>query len=345
MYVALHLISKNFMETKIGKRKLGNQGLEVSAIGLGCMGMSFGLGPAADKKEMITLIRKAFEKGVTFFDTAEVYGPFTNEELVGEALEPFKKQVVIATKFGWKPNAEGRWSELDSRPEHIKKVAEESLRRLRTDVIDLFYQHRVDLDVPIEDVAGAVKDLIREGKVKYFGMSEAGVKTIREAHSVQPLTALQSEYSLWWRQPEEELLPTLEELGIGFVPFSPLGKGFLTGKIDEKTKFDSSDFRNIVPRFSQEARKANQSMVDLLTKIATKKNATPAQVALAWLLAQKPWIVPIPGTTKLPRLEENLGSVSIEFTADELREIENASSEIKVEGARYPEHLQKLVGR
>jgi len=345
MYVALYLISKNFMETKIGKRKLGNQGLEVSAIGLGCMGMSFGLGPAADKKEMITLIRKAFEKGVTFFDTAEVYGPFTNEELVGEALEPFKKQVVIATKFGWKPNAEGRWSELDSRPEHIKKVAEESLRRLRIDAIDLFYQHRVDLDVPIEDVAGAVKDLIREGKVKYFGMSEAGVKTIREAHSVQPLTALQSEYSLWWRQPEEELLPTLEELGIGFVPFSPLGKGFLTGKIDEKTKFDSSDFRNIVPRFSQEARKANQSMVDLLTKIATKKNATPAQVALAWLLAQKPWIVPIPGTTKLPRLEENLGSVSIEFTADELREIENASSEIKVEGARYPEHLQKLVGR
>ena len=345
MYVALYLISKNFMETKIEKRKLGNQGLEVSAIGLGCMGMSFGLGPAADKKEMITLIRKAFEKGVTFFDTAEVYGPFTNEELVGEALEPFKKQVVIATKFGWKPNAEGRWSELDSRPEHIKKVAEESLRRLRIDAIDLFYQHRVDLDVPIEDVAGAVKDLIREGKVKYFGLSEAGVKTIREAHSVQPLTALQSEYSLWWRQPEEELLPTLEELGIGFVPFSPLGKGFLTGKIDEKTKFDSSDFRNIVPRFSQEARKANQSMVDLLTKIATKKNAMPAQVALAWLLAQKPWIVPIPGTTKLPRLEENLGSVSIEFTADELREIENASSEIKVEGARYPEHLQKLVGR
>jgi len=345
MYVALYLISKNFMETKIEKRKLGNQGLEVSAIGLGCMGMSFGLGPAADKKEMITLIRKAFEKGVTFFDTAEVYGPFTNEELVGEALEPFKKQVVIATKFGWKPNAEGRWSELDSRPEHIKKVAEESLRRLRIDAIDLFYQHRVDLDVPIEDVAGAVKDLIREGKVKYFGLSEAGVKTIRKAHSVQPLTALQSEYSLWWRQPEEELLPTLEELRIGFVPFSPLGKGFLTGKIDEKTKFDSSDFRNIVPRFSQEARKANQSMVDLLTKIATMKNATPAQVALAWLLAQKPWIVPIPGTTKLPRLEENLGSVSIEFTADELREIENASSEIKVEGARYPEHLQKLVGR
>jgi len=350
LFNGLHVCSfvsnfKEFYGNKHWKKKIGKPGIEVSAIGLGCMGMSFGLGPAADKKEMITLIRKAFEKGVTFFDTAEVYGPFTNEELVGEALEPFKKQVVIATKFGWKPNAEGRWSELDSRPEHIKKVAEESLRRLRIDAIDLFYQHRVDLDVPIEDVAGAVKDLIREGKVKYFGMSEAGVKTIREAHSVQPLTALQSEYSLWWRQPEEELLPTLEELGIGFVPFSPLGKGFLTGKIDEKTKFDSSDFRNIVPRFSQEARKANQSMVDLLTKIATMKNATPAQVALAWLLAQKPWIVPIPGTTKLPRLEENLGSVSIEFTADELREIENASSEIKVEGARYPEHLQKLVGR
>lgn len=326
------------------KRNLGN-GLEVSAIGLGCMGMSFGLGPAADKKEMITLIRKAVESGVTFFDTAEVYGPFTNEELVGEALEPFRGQVVIATKFGWKPNAEGRWSELDSRPEHIKKVAEESLKRLRVDAIDLFYQHRVDLDVPIEDVAGAVKDLIREGKVKHFGLSEAGVKTIRKAHAVQPLTAIQSEYSLWWRQPEQELLPTLEELGIGFVPFSPLGKGFLTGKIDENTKFDSSDFRNIVPRFSQEARKANQSMVDLLTKIATKKNATPAQVALAWLLAQRPWIVPIPGTTKLPRLEENIASASIDFTAGELREIENASSEIKVQGERYPDHLQKLVGR
>jgi len=333
------------METKISKRKLGNSGLEVSALGLGCMGMSFGLGPAADKKEMITLIRKAVEKGITFFDTAEVYGPFTNEELVGEALEPFKGQVVIATKFGWKPNAEGRWSDLDSRPEHIKQVCEASLKRLRVDVIDLFYQHRVDLEVPIEDVAGAVKDLIKEGKVKYFGLSEAGVKTIRKAHAVQPVAALQSEYSLWWRQPEEELLPTLEELGIGFVPFSPLGKGFLTGKIDENTKFDSTDFRNIVPRFSPEARKANQSMIDLLNKIAEQKNATPAQVALAWLLAQKPWIVPIPGTTKLHRLEENIGSVNIEFTADELREIDNASSQIKVEGERYPEQLQKLVGR
>jgi len=333
------------MSTKISKRKLGNRGLEVSAIGLGCMGMSFGLGPAADKKEMITLIRKAVEMGITFFDTAEVYGPFTNEELVGEALEPFKGKVVIATKFGWKSNAEGKWSDLDSRPGHIKKVCEASLKRLRTDVIDLFYQHRVDLEVPIEDVAGAVQDLIKEGKVKHFGLSEAGVKTIRKAHAVQPVAALQSEYSLWWRQPEEELIPTLEELGIGFVPFSPLGKGFLTGKIDENTKFDSSDFRNIVPRFSPEARKANQSMIDLLNNIAQKKNATPAQVALAWLLAQKPWIVPIPGTTKLHRLEENLGSVDIEFTADELREIDNASSEIKVEGARYPEQLQKLVGR
>jgi aryl-alcohol dehydrogenase-like predicted oxidoreductase len=327
------------------KRKLGNSGLEVSALGLGCMGMSFGLGPAADKKEMITLISKAVEKGITFFDTAEVYGPFTNEELVGEALEPFKGQVVIATKFGWKPNAEGKWSDLDSRPEHIRQVCEASLKRLRVDVIDLFYQHRVDLDVPIEDVAGAVKDLVKEGKVKYFGLSEAGVKTIRKAHVVLPVAALQSEYSLWWRQPEIELLPTLEELGIGFVPFSPLGKGFLTGKIDENTKFDSSDFRNVVPRFSTEARKANQSMIDLLNNIAQKKNATPAQVALAWLLAQKPWIVPIPGTTKLHRLEENIGSVNIEFTDDELHEIDNASSNIKVEGERYPEHLQKLVGR
>ncbi len=333
------------METKMQKRKLGNSGLEVSTLGLGCMGMSFGLGPAADKKEMITLIRKAVEKGITFFDTAEVYGPFTNEELVGEALEPFKGQVVIATKFGWKPNAEGRWSELDSRPEHIREVAEASLKRLRVDAIDLFYQHRVDLEVPIEDVAGAVQELIKEGKVKHFGLSEAGVHTIRKAHAVQPVAALQSEYSLWWRQPEKELLPTLEELGIGFVPFSPLGKGFLTGKIDENTKFDSSDFRNVVPRFSPEARKANQSMVDLLTKIANQKNATSAQVALAWLLAQKPWIVPIPGTTKLHRLEENIGSVGIEFTADELREIDNASSKIKVQGERYPEHLQKLVGR
>jgi aryl-alcohol dehydrogenase-like predicted oxidoreductase len=307
--------------------------------------MSFGLGPAADKKEMIGLMRKAVELGVTFFDTAEVYGPFTNEELVGEALEPFKGQVAIATKFGWKSNAEGKWSDLDSRPEHIKQVCEASLKRLRVDVIDLFYQHRVDLEVPIEDVAGAVKDLIKEGKVKYFGLSEAGVKTIRKAHAVQPVAALQSEYSLWWRQPEEELLPTLEELGIGFVPFSPLGKGFLTGKIDENTKFDSSDFRNIVPRFSPEARKANQSMIDLLNNIAAKKNVTPAQVALAWLLAQKPWIVPIPGTTKLHRLEENIGSLDVEFTADELQEIDNASSEIKVQGERYPEQLQKLVGR
>ena len=333
------------MNTKLPKRKLGNSGLEVSAIGLGCMGMSSGLGPPGDKKEMIGLIRKAVEKGITFFDTAEVYGPFTNEELVGEALEPFKGQVVIATKFGWKPNAEGKWFDLDSRPEHLKQVCDASLNRLRIDAIDLFYQHRVDQDVPIEDVAGAVKDLIKEGKVKHFGLSEAGVKTIRKAHAVQPVAALQSEYSLWWRQPENELLSTLEELGIGFVPFSPLGKGFLTGKIDENTKFDSSDFRNIVPRFSPEARKANQSMIDLLNKIAQKKNATPAQIALAWLLAQKPWIVPIPGTTKLHRLEENIGSLEIEFTADELREIDNASSEIKVEGERYPEHLQKLVGR
>ena len=333
------------MRAQMPKRKLGKSGLEVSALGLGCMGMSFGLGPAADKKEMITLMHKAVEMGVTFFDTAEVYGPFTNEELVGEALKPLRDKVVIATKFGWKPNSEGKWSDLDSRPDHIKKVAEESLRRLRTDVIDLFYQHRVDLDVPIEDVAGAVQDLIKEGKVKYFGLSEAGVKTIRKAHAVQPVAALQSEYSLWWRQPEDELLPVLEGLGIGFVPFSPLGKGFLTGTINENTKFDSSDFRNVVPRFTAEARKANQSMIELLNKIAEKKNATPAQIALAWLLSQKPWIVPIPGTTKLHRLEENLGSVNIQFTAEELREIDDASSAIKVEGARYPEHLQKLVGR
>ena len=328
-------------------RKLGNQGLEVSALGLGCMGMSFGYGPAADKKEMISLIHSAVEKGVTFFDTAEVYGPFTNEELVGEALEPFKGKVVIATKFGWKPNADGsgKWNELDSRPEHIKQVAEESLKRLRVDAIDLFYQHRVDLDVPIEDVAGAVKDLIKEGKVKHFGLSEAAAKTIRKAHAVQPVTAIQSEYSLWWRQPEVELLPTLEELGIGFVPFSPLGKGFLTGKINENTKFDSSDFRNVVPRFSPEARRVNQALVDLIGSIADKKKATPAQIALAWLLAQKPWIVPIPGTTKLNRFEENIGSVAIKFTADELNEIENASSKIKVQGERYPENLQKLVGR
>ena len=333
------------MNKEIPKRKLGNSGLEVSALGLGCMGMSSGLGPPADKKEMITLIRKAVEKGINFFDTAEVYGPFTNEELVGEALEPFKGQIVIATKFGWKPNAEGKWFDLDSRPEHIRQVCEASLKRLRVDFIDLFYQHRVDLEVPIEDVAGTVRDLIKEGKVKYFGLSEAGVKTIRKAHAVQPMAALQSEYSLWWRQPEAELLPALEELGIGFVPFSPLGKGFLAGKIDENTKFDSSDFRNIVPRFSSAARKANQSMIDLLNSIAQKKNATPAQVALGWLLAQKPWIVPIPGTTKLHRLEENIGSLEIEFNADELSEIDNASSDIKVQGERYPEHLQKLVGR
>src|SRR6187401_2834804 len=308
----------NIMQTKMQKRKLGNSGLEVSALGLGCMGMSFGLGPAADKKEMINLIGKAFEKGITFFDTAEVYGPFTNEELVGEALEPFKGQVAIATKFGWKPNAEGRWSELDSRPEHIKKVCEASLKRLRVDVIDLFYQHRVDLDVPIEDVAGAVKDLIKEGKVKHFGLSEPGVNTIRRAHAVQPVTAVQNEYSLWWRKPEEQILPTLEELGIGFVPYSPLGRGFLTGKMNENTTFDTTDFRNTLPRFTPEARKANQSLVDLLGEIATRKKVTPAQIALAWLLAQKPWIVPIPGTTKLKRLEENVGAAEIELTRDDL---------------------------
>jgi aryl-alcohol dehydrogenase-like predicted oxidoreductase len=335
------------MDTKIKKRKLGNSNLEVSALGLGCMGMSTSYGSAPDKKEMISLIASAVEKGVTFFDTAEVYGPFVNEELVGEALAPFREKVVIATKFGFKQNADGsgRWAELDSRPEHIRHVAEGSLKRLRVDVIDLFYQHRVDLNVPIEDVAGTVKDLIKEGKVKHFGLSEAGVNTIRKAHAVQPVTAVQSEYSLWWRQPEMELLPTLEELGIGFVPFSPLGRGFLTGKIDENTKFDSSDFRNGSPRFSPEARKANQSMVDLISKIAEKKNATPAQIALAWLLAQKPWIVPIPGTTKLHRLEENIGAIDIKFTTEELNEIEDASSNIKIQGERYPEYLQKLVNR
>jgi aryl-alcohol dehydrogenase-like predicted oxidoreductase len=329
------------------KRKLGKSNLEVSAIGLGCMGMSFGYGPAMDKQQAISLIRSAVERGVTFFDTAEVYGPFTNEELVGEALAPFRNQVMIATKFGFKPPAsgEGRWSELDSRPEHIKEVAEASLKRLKTDVIDLFYQHRVDPNVPIEDVAGAVKDLIQAGKVKHYGLSEAGVQTIRRAHAVQPVTALQSEYSLWWREPEAEVLPTLEELGIGFVPFSPLGKGFLTGKIDESTKFDASDFRNIVPRFTLEARKANQAMVDLLHQTAARKKATPAQIGLAWLLAQKPWIVPIPGTTKLHRLEENIAAVAVELTSGELREIESAASKITVQGARYPEHLQKLVGR
>jgi aryl-alcohol dehydrogenase-like predicted oxidoreductase len=328
------------------KRKLGNSNLEVSAIGLGCMGMSFGYGPAKDKQEMIPVIRAAVERGVTFFDTAEVYGPFINEELVGEALAPFREQVVIATKFGFKldPNT-GKQAGLDSRPEHIKQVAEGSLKRLRVEAIDLFYQHRVDPDVPIEDVAGAVKDLIREGKVKHFGLSEAGVQTIRRAHAVQPLTALQSEYSLWTRGPEKEVLPTVEELGIGFVPYSPLGKGFLTGKIDENTKLDSTDFRNILPRFTPEARKANQALVDLLGKIGERKRATPAQIALAWLLAQKPWIVPIPGTTKLARLEENIGAVSVELTPDDLRDIDSAASKITVQGARYPEHIEKMTGR
>ncbi|HKN30135.1 MAG TPA: aldo/keto reductase [Roseiarcus sp.] len=329
------------------KRKLGKSNLEVSAIGLGCMGMSFAYGPPADRKEMISLIRTAVERGVTFFDTAEVYGPFTNEELVGEALAPVRDQVVIATKFGFKPalNTESRWSELDSRPEHIKQVAEASLKRLKTDVIDLFYQHRVDPDVPIEDVAGAVKDLIGQGMVKHFGLSEAGVQTIRRAHAVQPVTALQNEYSLWWRRPEAEVLPTVEELGIGFVPYSPLGKGFLTGKMNENTKFDSSDFRSILPRFTPEALKANQALVDLLGRIAARKKATPAQIALAWLLAQKPWIVPIPGTTKLARLEENIGAAAIELTADDLREIDGAASKIEVQGARYPERLEQLTGR
>ena len=327
------------------KRKLGNSNLEVSAVGLGCMGMSSGYGPAGEKQEMIAVIRAAVERGVTFFDTAEVYGPFTNEELVGEALAPFRGQVVIATKFGFKIDANGKQSGLDSRPEHIKQVAEASLKRLKVDALDLFYQHRVDPDVPIEDVAGTVKELIRHGKVKHFGLSEAGVQTIRRAHAVQPVTALQSEYSLWWRDPEAAVLPTLEELGIGFVPFSPLGKGFLTGKIDENTKFDAADFRNIVPRFSPEARKANRAVVDLLGSIAARMKATPAQLALAWLLAQKPWIVPIPGTTKLHRLEENIGAASVELTPDDLRDLTTAAAKITVQGARYPEHLQKLVGR
>ncbi|MBZ5554645.1 MAG: aldo/keto reductase [Acidobacteriia bacterium] len=327
------------------KRKIGKSNLEVSALGLGCMGMSFGYGPAVDKQTGIALIRSAVERGVTFFDTAEAYGPFANEELVGEAVGPFRGKVVIATKFGFKFDANGKQAGLDSRPEHIKEVAEASLKRLKTDVIDLFYQHRVDPNVPIEDVAGAVKELIQQGKVKHFGLSEAGVQTIRRAHAVQPVTAVQSEYSLWWRRPEEEGLPTLEELGIGFVPFSPLGKGFLTGKIDENTKFDSADFRNIVPRFTPEARKANQALVDLLTNVAERKKATPAQIALAWLLAQKPWIVPIPGTTKLHRLEENLGAASVELTSDDLRDIDGASSKIKVEGARYPERLEQMTGR
>lgn len=329
------------------KRTLGNSNLEVSALGLGCMGMNFSYAPFPDKQEMISLLRSAVERGVTFFDTAEVYGPFTNEELVGEALAPLREQVVIATKFGFKAasNGESRWSELDSRPEHIKQVADASLKRLQTDVIDLFYQHRVDPTVPIEDVAGAVKDLIRQGKVKHFGLSEAGAQTIRRAHAVQPVTALQSEYSLWWRNPEEEVLPTLEELGIGFVPFSPLGKGFLTGKINENTTFDSSDFRNVVPRFTPEARKANQALVDLLGSIGKRKEATPAQIALAWLLAQKPWIVPIPGTTKLHRLEENMGAIAVELTQDDMRDIEIAASKITVQGARYPEELEKTTDR
>ena len=329
------------------KRRLGKGNLEVSAIGLGCMGMSFGYGPAADKKEMISLMRSAVEGGVTFFDTAEVYGPFTNEELVGEALAPLRDQVVIATKFGFKPDPHGgqRWSGLDSRPEHIKDVADASLKRLKTDVIDLFYQHRVDPNVPIEDVAGAVKDLIQQGKVKHFGLSEAGVQTIRRAHAVQPVAALQSEYSLWWREPEGEVISTLEELGIGFVPFSPLGKGFLTGKISEGTQFDKTDFRNIVPRFTPENRKANQALVDLIGKFAQRQKATPAQIALAWLLARKPWIVPIPGTTKLHRLEENIGAAAVELTPEDLRQLETATAKVAVQGARYPEELQKLVGR
>jgi aryl-alcohol dehydrogenase-like predicted oxidoreductase len=329
------------------KRKLGNHNLEVSALGLGCMGMSFGYGPAADKQEMISLIRSAVERGVTFFDTAEVYGPFTNEELVGEALAPLREQVVIATKFGFNldSNEVQGAPPLNSRPEHIKHVAEASLKRLKTETIDLFYQHRVDPDVPIEDVAGAVNELIQEGKVKHFGLSEAGVQTIRRAHAVQPVTALQSEYSLWWREPEIAILPALEELGIGFVSFSPLGKGFLTGKINENTTFDSNDFRNTVPRFSLEARKANQALVDLIGKFAEQKKATPAQIALAWVLAQKPWIVPIPGTTKLHRLEENLGAVNVEFTPDDLREIDSATSQIDVLGERYSESSQKLVNR
>src|SRR6059058_2235167 len=328
------------------KRKLGNSGLEVSAIGLGCMGMSFGYGPPKDKQEMIALLRAAVERGVTFFDTAEVYGPFTNEELVGEGLAPFREQVVIATKFGFKLDPKsGRSVGVDSRPEHIKRVAEASLKRLKTDVIDLFYQHRVDPELPIEDVAGAVKELIGEGKVKHFGLSEPGVQTIRRAHAVQPVTAVQNEYSLWFRDPEKELLPALEELGIGFVPYSPLGRGFLTGKINENTTFDSSDFRNMLPRFTPEARKANQALVDMLGEIAKRKRATPAQIALAWLLAQKPWIVPIPGTTKLKRLEENIGAAAIELSQDDHREIENAASEINVQGDRYPEKLEQMTGR
>jgi len=340
------VINLNLRKETMQKRKLGDGNLEVSAIGLGCMGMSFGYGPPKEKQEMISLIRSAVERGITFFDTAEGYGPFTNEELVGEALAPFRGQVVLATKFGFKFGPKGEQIGLDSRPEHIKEVAEASLKRLRTGVINLFYQHRVDPGVPIEDVAGAVKDLIQEGKVKHFGLSEAGVQTIRRAHAVQPVTAVQSEYSLWWRKPEAEILPTLEELGIGFVPFSPLGRGFLTGKMNENTTFDSSDLRNTLPRFTPEARKANQALVHLLGEIAKRKKATPAQIALAWLLAQKSWIVPIPGTTKLKRLEENIGAAAIELTSDDLREIESAaSSKITVQGARYPEKLEQLTGR
>jgi aryl-alcohol dehydrogenase-like predicted oxidoreductase len=328
-------------------RKLGNSNLEVSAIGLGCMGMSFSYGPPKDKQEMIALLRAAVERGVTFFDTAEVYGPFTNEELLGEALSPVRDKVVIATKFGFNLNPDGSpgWQGLNSRPERIKQVADASLKRLKIDAIDLFYQHRVDLDVPIEDVAGAVKELIQQGKVKHFGLSEAAAKTIRRAHAVQPVTAVQSEYSLWTRGPEAEVLPTLEELGIGFVPYSPLGKGFLTGKMDENTTFGSNDFRSTLPRFTPEALKANQALVDLLGNIAAQKNATPAQIALAWLLAQKPWIVPIPGTTKLHRLEENIGAAAIELSAEDLSEIESAAAQIPVQGARYPEHIEKMTGR
>jgi aryl-alcohol dehydrogenase-like predicted oxidoreductase len=328
----------------VRQRTLGRGDLQVSALGLGCMGMSFGYGPAGDKQEMISLIRSAVDRGVTFFDTAEAYGPFTNEELVGEALAPFRYQVVIATKFGFSFEPNGQRG-LNSRPAHIKEVAESCLKRLRVDTIDLFYQHRVDPDVPIEDVAGAVKDLIHQGKVKHFGLSEAGVQTIRRAHAVQPLAAVQSEYSLWWRAPETDLLPALEQLGIGLVPFSPLGKGFLTGAINDTTTFDSSDFRNIVPRFTPEARKANQALVDLLRDIGARKQATPAQIALAWLLAQRPWIVPIPGTTKLTRLEENIAAVSVELTPEDLREIDRAASKITVQGARYPEHLERMTGR
>ncbi len=326
------------------KRRLGNSGLEVSALGLGCMGMSYGYGPAGDRREMIALLRSAVERGVTFFDTAEAYGPFTNEELVGEALAPVRGQVVIATKFGFKFGPDGKQVGVDSRPEHIKQVAEASLRRLRTETIDLFYQHRVDPDVPIESVAGAVKDLIQEGKVRHFGLSEAGVQTIRRAHAVQPVTALQSEYSLWWRKPEEEVLPALAELGIGLVPFSPLGRGFLTGKIDNNTAFDSSDFRNVLPRFTPEARQANQALIDLLRRISARRNATSAQLALAWLLARQPWIVPIPGTTKLERLDENLGAAAIELTSDDLREIDDAAAQIALQGDRYPEELERRTG-